>query len=241
MDTLQNPSITTGVVSRLASARRATRRFKPDALPAGCLEELLDIACRAPSGYNAQPTRYIVVDDPAVKQRLHPACLSQRQILEAPAIVVVAGDRSVAQQYESIISEDLHLGAIDESYAAYCRKMVRLALGRGPLGLGLLWKSLLPLARFFRPIPLLPAVHRDYWLAKQAMLPAMTFMLAATERGLATCPMEGFDEARVRRALRLPRRLHIVVIVAVGFADGDPKPRRSRRPLDEVVHRNGWG
>ena len=27
-----------------------------------------------------------------VKQRLHPACLSQRQILEAPAIVVFAGD-----------------------------------------------------------------------------------------------------------------------------------------------------
>jgi len=37
-------------------------------------------------------------------------------------------------------------------------------------------------------------VHRRYWLAKQAGLSAMSFMLAATAAGLATCPMEGFSD-----------------------------------------------
>jgi 5,6-dimethylbenzimidazole synthase len=45
--------------------RRDVRRFRPDPLPAGTLERLIDIACLAPSVGLSQPWRFIVVDDPA--------------------------------------------------------------------------------------------------------------------------------------------------------------------------------
>lgn len=43
--------------------RRDVRRFRPDPLPAGTLEELLDAARLAPSVGFSQPARYVVIDD----------------------------------------------------------------------------------------------------------------------------------------------------------------------------------
>ncbi len=45
--------------------RRDVRSFKTDPLAPGLLEELLDLACLAPSVGNAQPWRFVQVDDPA--------------------------------------------------------------------------------------------------------------------------------------------------------------------------------
>lgn len=41
------------------------RRFRTDPIPAALVEELLDLACLAPSVGNAQPWRFVSVDDPA--------------------------------------------------------------------------------------------------------------------------------------------------------------------------------
>jgi len=45
--------------------RRDVRRFHPDPLPEALVEELLDLACLAPSVGNAQPWRFVRVSDPA--------------------------------------------------------------------------------------------------------------------------------------------------------------------------------
>ncbi len=45
--------------------RRDVRRFRPDALPAGTLERLIETACLAPSVGLSQPWRFVVVDDSA--------------------------------------------------------------------------------------------------------------------------------------------------------------------------------
>jgi 5,6-dimethylbenzimidazole synthase len=45
--------------------RRDVRRFRPDPLPAGLLEELLDVAALAPSVGLSQPWRFVLVEDPA--------------------------------------------------------------------------------------------------------------------------------------------------------------------------------
>ena len=45
--------------------RRDVRRFRPDPLPAGTLERLIDTACLSPSVGLSQPWRFVIVDDPA--------------------------------------------------------------------------------------------------------------------------------------------------------------------------------
>ena len=71
---------------------------------------------------------------------------------------------------------------------------------------------------------------------KSCALAAQTFMLSIAAEGYHTCPMEGFDEVRVRKALNLPRIAEINMVIAVG--KGTEKGiwgERSRVPFDEVV------
>jgi nitroreductase len=226
---------------KLVRARRAVRKFKSDPLPEGTLDRLLDAARWAPSGYNLQPTHFVVITDPRIKARVRIACMGQRQIEEAPATVVFAGDRRVvSNNFRKMMQHEEEAGALHPGYKASLEKFVPLAFKTGPAGIGWLWKATLPrLRRVAMPTPELPAIHRRFWLAKQVSLSAMVFMLAATAAGLGTCPMEGFDEARVRKILGIPAYMVLVVIIPVGYsADGALK--RSRIPLGHIVHREHW-
>jgi nitroreductase len=49
---------------------RAMRRMRPDPVPLDVQARIIDAAVRAPSGGDAQPWRFLLVDDPAVKVRL---------------------------------------------------------------------------------------------------------------------------------------------------------------------------
>ena len=225
----------------LAKSRRSVRNFKPDGIPIALLESLIDIARWSPSGYNLQPTHFVLVTDPAVKASLVPACLKQRQIAEAPVVIVITGDRHVVEHnFRAMMEMERSLGSIDDTYDRLLRKVVPLVFGHGPLGLGWLAKAVAaPVLGMFKPTPSIPAVFMRYWLTKQNMLCAMTLMLAATSAGLATLPMEGFDERRVRRALNIPRSHTIPLVIAIGYAEcADLK--KSRLPLQKFIHSNGW-
>lgn len=67
----------------------------------------------------------------------------------------------------------------------------------------------------------------------------MVFMLAAESAGLATVPMEGFDERRVRRILNISRSHIVALVVPVGYA-ADGHAEKTRLPLDSMLHINGW-
>ncbi len=227
---------------RLTKRRRATRHFRSDPIPEALLNRLLDIAHWAPSGYNLQPTHYTVVRDATLKPALYEACLKQRQILEAPVVVVFSGDREVATHHlERVLTRDREAGATTDDYASLLRRRVGLAFAQGPVGLGWLGKATLsPLMRLVKPVPSIPAVHKQYWVTKQVMLSAMVFMLAATAAGLSTVPMEGFDEQWVRRVLRIPSSHIVPVVIPVGYSSAG-NLTKTRLPLTDLVHRNRWG
>lgn len=220
-------------------ARRATRRFRSDPVSEHVLNDLLDAARWAPSGYNLQPTTFVVVSDPDQRAALKAACMDQQQITQAPIAVVFVGDRRVVQSnFENVIKHERAAGGLNDQYEPALRKYVGLAFNAGPLGLGWLGKAMLPMFGRFMCIPSIPAVQRRYWLAKQTSLAAMNFMLAAEAAGLATCPMEGFDERRVRRALGIPRCHLPILVTPLGYSDGDAT--KMRLPLADLVHRDRW-
>lgn len=73
---------------------------------------------------------------------------------------------------------------------------------------------------------------------KSCALAAQTFMLSIAAEGFHSCPMEGFDERRVKKALKLPYGAEINMIISVGLAtdEGIWGPRL-RVPFDAVVFR----
>ena len=226
----------------LACRRRSVRNFLQEPLPEGMLERLLDCARWAPSGYNLQPTHFLIVDDEAIKPALQEACLGQRQVAEAPVTVVFVGDPDVVSaHFERVLALEREVGAMNDGYEAFLRTLIPAAFERGPMGLSGLVKRLYPaFMRPFKPVPEVPAGAMRFWVTKQVMLAAMNFMLAASAAGLATVPMEGFDESRVKKLLGIPSRKVVPVLIPVGKSSGED-PKKSRLPLSALTARNRWG
>jgi len=79
-------------LSELVRARRATDSFSPEAIPDGDLEEILRAGLEAPSSYNLQPWRFVVVRDVSQRKKLRVAAMNQKKVEEAPVVVVACGD-----------------------------------------------------------------------------------------------------------------------------------------------------
>jgi 5,6-dimethylbenzimidazole synthase len=98
--------------------RRDVRRFRREALPAGTLEALIELACLAPSVGLSQPWRFVIVDDETTRVAIREnfeicnadalnaqsrdragryACLKLAGLEEAPCHLAVFADRSTEQ------------------------------------------------------------------------------------------------------------------------------------------------
>jgi 5,6-dimethylbenzimidazole synthase len=67
--------------------RRDVRRFRPDPLPSGMLESLIELACLAPSVGLSQPWRFVIVEDGARRAAVREnfaACNAQALCAQAP-------------------------------------------------------------------------------------------------------------------------------------------------------------
>jgi nitroreductase len=112
-----------------------------------------------------------------------------------------------------------HHGITDPRLKAYYEKLVPLTYGTDPLGISGGLKSLIAAAiGIFRPSyrgPFGPAGNR-LWAAKTSALAAENLMLAFRAAGYDTCPMEGFDQKRAKKLLKLPCGAYITMILGVG-------------------------
>ena len=104
---------------------------------------------------------------------------------------------------------------------------------------GLLRKLLAQLIGLSRPIvrqvsegDIRVVVHKSCALAAQ------TFMLAMSEAGYDTCPLEGFDSLLVKKTLGLPRKVEINMVITCGIRQPDGVwGDRYRQPFSETYHR----
>lgn len=70
--------------------RRDVRRFRPDPLPTGMLDRLIETACLAPSVGLSQPWRFVIVDDSVRRQ----AVIENFEICNADALKSYSGERA---------------------------------------------------------------------------------------------------------------------------------------------------
>ncbi len=72
---------------------------------------------------------------------------------------------------------------------------------------------------------------------------AMSILLAAADQGIGSCHAAVEDQAMAREVLGLPTDRECMWLIALGYpADRPLAPARrpTRRPFDEVVHRERW-
>src|SRR5262249_50244249 len=80
------------LLSQAIEERRATPSFEDVAIHGADLDKIIRAGLEAPSGYNLQPWRFVVVTDREQKKRLRAAAFGQPKVEEASAVVVACGD-----------------------------------------------------------------------------------------------------------------------------------------------------
>ena len=99
-------------------------------------------------------------------------------------------------------------------------------------------KTIAWIVGFFRPIVReVSESDMNTVVHKSCALAAQTFMLAMSEQGYDTCPLEGFDSRLVKKALGLPYDCGINMVITCGVRVPEGvRGERYRLPFSEFYH-----
>jgi 5,6-dimethylbenzimidazole synthase len=107
--------------------RRDVRRFRPEPLPPGTLERLIEVACLSPSVGLSQPWRFVIVDDTGRRQ----AVLDEFKRCNADALKSYSGARS--DRYAELKLAGLQEAPSQFAVFADCATEVGHGLGRNTM------------------------------------------------------------------------------------------------------------
>lgn len=194
---------------------RAMRRVRTDPVPEEVQASILDAAIRAPTGGNAQNWRFLMVDDPAVVDRVAP--------------LYKAG---IDALWESIYAERVAWAAEDPSdpERAQFLRVQRSAV----------WA-----AEHFDRYPLLLFGFAQHDPTGGSIYPALwSAQLAARAHGVGSTltVVLMFHDAEVKEILGVPadEGWNQAGCVLMGYPTGTWGVA-DRRPVDQVSYRNRWG
>lgn len=213
------PEIDSREFDKVVETRRSIRRFTDEPVPDSVINHCLDQAMLAPNSCNLQPWEFYVIKNPEVKKKLIYACLNQNAAKTSQALIaVVARTDTWYKHCDENISAwpDPELPKLVENFYS---KVAKFQYALGPLGiLGLFKKGFYSIAGLTRPVPRGPYTRSEMkeWATKSTALAAQTLMLSLRAQGYDSCPMEGFDDKRVRKILDLPPKASVIMFVAAG-------------------------
>nr|WP_287410623.1 nitroreductase family protein [Pseudodesulfovibrio sp.] len=192
--------------------RRAINFFDPTRdVSEDLIKTLLDEAAKAPSSFNLQPWKIKMVRAPERKATLRALAFDQPKVTEAPVILLVLADR--------------------DGWKEGCDTLEKHFTN-----------NLQPQQREWF-INTTSALYGNSEAASQAFanknagLFAMSFMFTATNHGLHTHPMDGFDHEAVKKEFAIPDNYWIPMLIAVGHLNPGTEihPKAWRQSANEMI------
>ncbi|MHC4129657.1 MAG: nitroreductase family protein [Planctomycetota bacterium] len=192
--------------------RRAVKQFDPEhRLSPEEEARLLEAAIQAPTSFNIQHWRFVVVRDPELRQRIRRQFGNdQAQMTDASLLVIVAADVKAWQKDPQRYWRNAPPQVAD-----------LLVNWMGPFHEGREW------------------LQRDE-AQRSIGMAVQTIMLAAKAMGYDSCPMIGFDIDKVAELINLPEDHVMGPMVAIGKGTKDPWPKPGQLPLSEVIVENAF-
>ena len=69
---------------------------------------------------------------------------------------------------------------------------------------------------------------------------AENIMLECLDLGLGSCAIASFNAEPVKRLLEIPEELSLVLLLSIGYPEGEPR-HRPKKALDEIAHCERYG
>jgi len=174
------------------------------------IREILRLATHAPSAFNLQNWYFVAVRSAGAKERLCDLSFGQSQVKEAAVTFIVCGQLDGYRELSDTLKPSVEAGLIPSSLQREWAAMVTELHGANP------------------------QLRRDEAF-RSASLVAMILMLAARDQGLAAGALSGFDPKGIAREFKLSEQLIPVMLVTVGYSTGSRRPRKLRKPVEQVM------
>src|SRR6056300_409593 len=193
-------------VRETIEARRSVKHYDPDhVMPEEDLTELIRLTKLAPSSFNMQNYRILVVRDPEIRQQIRAVAWDQAHVTDASVLFILCADMTAHQENPS-------------TYWSHAPQEVQDILG--------------PMIQPFYEGK--DTLIRDEAMRSSA-LAGMTLMMAAKDMGYDICPMIGFDGEKVAELINLPQNYALSFMIPVGKQAQPGWERGDRLPDDRVV------
>lgn len=213
------------LLSEVVQERRATPSFEQVPIHSADLKKIIEAGLAAPSAFNLQPWRFVVVREREHKKRLRAAAFNQAKVEEASAVIVACGDP--VGWKEGDLDEVARIGRKhgfdNEEKIKKTRAEVASLLGGTPGKTGGIEPSV------------------AVWINRHVMIAFTTMMWTAETLGYDTAPMEGFEEDKIKAALNIPEHVRVVALLAVGRRKGLDKVFAGRFDPSRTVFADEWG
>ena len=191
-------------------ARHSVKKYQTGVtIPEAELNEILELANTAPSSWNLQHWRFLVITDQANKDKILPIAYGQKQVQESSATIIVLGDTEADKMAASVYDPAVQAGFITQEVRDTLVGQIQSAYQNNP------------------------NIGREEAI-RNASFAAMQLMLAAKAKGYDTCPMGGFDAIALTKELNIPSRYIPVLMITLGKAAA-PAHASGRFPLSQVV------
>ncbi|TKH05422.1 nitroreductase family protein [Peribacillus simplex] len=203
-------------VREIIEKRRSVRQYDPDyKISPETLATLIEGASKSPNGNNIQATRYLVIDEPYLRNLLLPIAFNQQQVIEASVLIVILGD------YQAFEKENIIMIHEDEFHKGYFDASVRDYLTNAAINY-YSNKSKEDL---------------KVELIRDASLASMSLVLLANEAGLDTITMSGYDSEQLKSALKISGRYLDVMLIAMGKGIKEGH-KTVRHDVNKVIYKN---
>ncbi len=189
--------------------RRSVKYYDPNhQMSEAEIQTLMEHVILSPTSFNIQNWRFVIVDNPELRQKIRAASWNQAQVTEASLLVLLCADLNAWNRQP-------------ERYWKTAPEAIQ--------------KQLVPMIiQFYEGRE---SVQRDEAM-RSCGIAAQTLMLTAKAMGYDTCPMIGFDPQVVAELIQLPEDHAIGMMITVGKALQPARDRGGQLPLSEVVIRN---
>lgn len=201
--------INSGQFLDILKARRAVKVYdESHQLSKQEIEELLELAGRAPSAWNLQHWHFVVFHGTEAQERLLPIAFNQQQITQSSCVIAILGDLEADKNAEEVFGQDIEKGRIKEELAEVIKGQINGAYSND--------------------------VYPRDAANSNASLAAMQLMLAAKGKGLDTCAIGGFNRGKFVEEFQISERYLPLMLITVGKAAA-PGRETDRLPLEKTT------
>lgn len=204
--------------------RHATKEFDPEKkISDEDFEFILETGRLSPSSFGFEPWRFVVIQDPELREQLKPVSWgAQKQLPTASHYVVMLARTAEDMMYDS-------------EYIEHMKKDVKNLPKEAYDAISGFYKTFLE--SDFKLLGNDRAMVD--WAAKQVYIALGNMMTAAAQIGIDSCPIEGFDQEKVQAILEKEGVLkggnfEVAVMVGFGYRVNEPRPK-VRQDMSDVV------